>query len=300
MFFTVLNKIKSAGHVPASFFKVVFLSAFIFVFSCSSNEETEKGKEVASVYDYKLYTNEILEALPSGLSEEDSLEFVKDYTETWIRENILLHHAEEKLSGMKEIIENRLAKYKRSLMIYEFEKQKMEEELDTLVSDQEMKLYYENNKHDFELKDYILKCLYVKLEKGTAGEENLLKWIKSEKREDWLKLDEFCAKNAVSFYQDRDNWIFLNDILRDVPLEIPNKVSFLKGNKMVHFSDDEYTYVLNILDYRLKEETSPFSLERENIKSRILQSRMNALLKELRNNLIKTAYDEDEVSVEND
>lgn len=300
MFFTVLNKYKSAGLVPASFFKVVFLSTFIFVFSCSSNEETDKGKEVASVYEYKLYTNEILEALPSGLSEEDSLEFVKDYTETWIRENILLHHAEEKLSGMKEIIENRLAKYKRSLMIYEFEKQKMEEELDTLVSDQEMKSYYENNTRDFELKDYILKCLYVKLEKGTKGEENVLKWIKSEKREDWLKLDEFCANNAVSFYQDRDNWIFLNDILRDVPLEIPNKVSFLKGNKMVNFSDDEYTYILNILDYRLKEETSPFSLERENIKSRILQSRMNALLKDLRNNLIKTAYEDDEVSVEND
>ena len=300
MFFTVSNKIKSAGHVPASFFRVVFLSAFILVLSCSNDEETEKGKEVASVYDYKLYTNEIREALPAGLTEEDSLEFAKDYTETWIRENILLHHAEEKLSGMKEVIENRLAKYKRSLMIYEFEKQMMEEGLDTLVSNQEMKLYYENNKHDFELKDYILKCLYVKLEKGTAGEENVLKWIKSDKREDWLKLDEFCAKNAVSFYQDRDNWIFLNDILRDVPLEIPNKVSFLKGNKMVHFSDDEYTYVLNILDYRLKEEISPLSLERENIKSRILQSRMNALLKELRNNLIKTAYDENEVSVEND
>lgn len=300
MFFTVLNKLKGAGHVPASFFKVVFLSTPFFVFSCSSNEETDKGKEVASVYEYKLYTNEILEALPSGLSEEDSLEFVKDYTETWIRENILLHHAEEKLSGMKEIIENRLAKYKRSLMIYEYEKLKMEEELDTLVSDQEMKSYYENNKRDFELKDYILKCLYVKLEKGIAGEENVVKWIKSEKREDWLKLDDFCAKNAVSFYQDRDNWIFLNDILRDVPLEIPNKVSFLKGNKMVHFSDDEYTYILNILDYRLKEETSPFSLERENIKSRILQSRMNALLKELRNNLIKTAYEEEEVSIKKD
>src|SRR5688572_15662875 len=99
MFFTVSNKFKGAGLVPASFFKVVFSSALIFVFSsCSSDEETDKGKEVASVYEYKLHTNEILEALPSGLSEEDSLEFVKDYTETWIRENILLHHAEEKLS----------------------------------------------------------------------------------------------------------------------------------------------------------------------------------------------------------
>lgn len=278
----------------------MFCIVTVLLFSCSSNEEAEKGKEVASVYEYKLYTNEILEALPSGLSEEDSLDFVKNYTETWIRENILLHHAEEKLSGMKATIENRLAKYKRSLMIFEFEKQMMEEELDTVVTESEMKIYYENNKQDFELKDYILKCLYVKLEKGTSGEENALKWIKSDKREDWLKLDEFCSKNAVSFYSDRDNWIFLNDILRDIPLEIPNKVSFLKSNKLVNFSDEEFTYILSILDYRLKEETSPFSLERENIKSRILQSRMNSLQKELRNKLIKTAYEEDEVSIQNE
>jgi hypothetical protein len=190
-----------------------------------------------------------------------------------------------------------LEKYKRSLMIYEFEKQWMEEKLDTVVTDTEMKDHYEKNKQDFELKDYIMKCLYVKLEKGVSGEENVLKWMKSDKREDWLKLDEYCAHNAVSFYHDRDNWIFLNDILRDVPLEIPNKVSFLKGNRTVHFSDEEITNILIILDYRMKEETSPFSLERENIKSRILQSRMNTLLKDLRNKLIKTAYEEDEVNI---
>jgi len=300
MFFTVLNKRRGAGLNPASFFIVVFISASFSFLSCSSNDEMEKGKEIASVYEYKLYSNEIVEAIPSGLSEEDSLQFVKDYTDTWIRENILLHHAEEKLEGMKESIAKRLEKYKRSLMIYEFEKQWMDDELDTLITENEMKSYYDNNKKDFELKDYILKCLYVKLEKGTKGEENVLKWIRSEKREDWLKLDEFCVQNAVSFYQDRDNWIFLNDILRDVPLEIPNKVSFLKGNKLIHFSDDEFTYILVILDYRLKEETSPFSLERENIKSRILQSRMNTLLKEMRNNLIKNAYDEEEVIIKND
>jgi hypothetical protein len=291
---------KGAGLVLASFFKVVLISASFTFFSCSSNEETDKGKEIASAYEYTLYSNEIVEAVPSGLSEEDSLEFVKDYTETWIRENILLHHAEEKLEGMKESIANRLEKYKRSLMIFEFEKQWMEEKLDTIITDVEMKSYYENYKKDFELKDYILKCLYVKLEKGTKGEENVLKWIRSEKREDWLKLDDFCSKNAVSFYQDRDNWIFLNDILRDVPLDIPNKVSFLKGNKLINFSDDEYTYVLSILDYRLKEEISPFSLEKENIKARILQSRMNTLIKEMRNKLIKNAYDDEEVVIKND
>jgi hypothetical protein len=297
MFFTVSNKLNGAGITPASFFVFAGMLFLPMIFSCSSGEEVKKGEKIATVYEYELYTNEIREAIPTGLSEEDSLEFVKNYTETWIRECVLLHHAEQKMEGNKEAIENRLEKYRRSLMIYELEKIWLEEELDTSITESEMKKYYEKNKSDFELKDYILKCVYIKLEKNTQGEEKALQWIKSEKKEDWIKLEEYSEQNAVSYYQDRDNWIFLNDILRDVPMEIPNKVSFLKGNKLVHFSDEEFTYILYILDYRLKEETSPYSMEKENIKSRILQSRMNELTRTMRNKLIKNAYNENEVTI---
>lgn len=297
MFFTVLNNNPKAGRVPAFFFNYLFFAVVIFIFSCSSNEETAQGKVIAEVYGYKLYSSELQEAMPEGLNADDSLDFVKDYIDTWIKENILLHHAGEELSGKTEMIDQRLEKYKRSLMIYELEKIWVEKELDTLISEKEMRDYFEKNKHDFELKDFILKCVYVKLEKGTPGEDKVLKWIRSDKKEDWLKMDEFCRSSAVSHYHDRDNWIFLNDILRDVPMEIPNRVSFLKSNKFIHFSDDEFTYILYILDYRLKEEASPFSMEKENIRSRILQLRMNTLLKEKRNKLVKNAYENDEIEI---
>jgi len=166
-----------------------------------------------------------------------------------------------------------------------------------VVSSAEISSYYQENKKDFELKDYIIKCMYVKLEKETEGKDKVLLWMKSDKKEDLLKLEEFCTRNAVSFYQDRDNWIFLNDILRDVPLETPNKESFLRNNKLVNFEDEEFAYILIILDYRMKEETSPLSLERENIKARILQSRMNELIKEMRNKTVKSAYENDEVKL---
>jgi hypothetical protein len=288
---------KGAGLKPASFFNAIFIMAFLSMVSCQSDDDPSKGNAVAVVFENRLYDGEILEALPKGLNETDSLEFVKNYIDTWIKENILLHSAESELSERAKDMETRIEKYRRSLLIYEYEKQYVEDHLDTNVSAKEMEKHYNENKQNFELKDYIIKGVYVKLEKSIPGKENVLKWIKSGKKDELLKLEEFCRVNAVSFYHDRDNWIFLNDILRDVPLEIPNKESFLKSNKLVQFEDEEYFYVLQILDFRMKAETSPLSLEKDNIKARILQSRMNELIKTMRNNLVKKAYQEDEVKI---
>lgn len=301
MFFTVLNKkyLKVAGFIPASFFYSIFLMSVLFI-SCGNNEDEAQGEIIATVYDKKLYLSEISEMIPSGLDENDSLEFVKNYIDQWTKENILLHNAEKDLANNSQDINRRIEKYRRSLLIYEFEKKYIDEHLDTNISNAEIEAHYSENKDDFELKDYIIKAVYIKFDVKQNDKAKVLKWLKSGKREDLLKLDEYCSKSALSFYHDRDNWIFLNDILRDMPLEIPNKESFLKSNKLVEFSDDEYYYILQILDSRMKEEVSPMSLEKENIKARILQSRMNELLKSMRNKMIKNAYDENEVKLSNE
>lgn len=297
MFYIALNSRRVAGKSPASFFKGIFIASVFFIQACSSDDDPEKGKHIASVYDKHLYENELLAAIPEGMNETDSAEFVKNYVDTWIRENILLHEAEEKLADRTDEIADRLEAYRRSLMIYEYEQWFLRENLDTLITDSEIEKYYQKNQKDFELKDYIIKCVYVKLEKENSSTDKVVRWIQSGKKEDLLALDEFCRNQAISYYHDRDNWIFLNDILRDVPLETPNKESFLKNNKLVHFSDEEFTYVLQILDYRLKDETSPLSLEKDNIKARILQSRMNESIKSMRNKAVKNAYDNDEVEI---
>lgn len=305
MSFTALNNITKnhfgAGLIPASFFYFLIGVALVFN-SCSSENEESKGKVIASVYDKKLYLEEVTEMIPIGMMPEDSLEFVKSYIQQWTNENILLHHAEKELGENTKSITRRIEKYRRSLMIYEFEQSYIQKNLDTLISEEEIEKHYQENQDDFELKDYIIKAVYIKFDVSISAKDkaNVLKWLKNAKKEDLIKLEEYCGPNALSFYHDRDNWIFLNDILRDMPMEIANKEAFLRANKMVEFSDDEYYYVLQILDSRMKEEVSPLSLEKENIKARILQSRMNNLLKSMRNKMILKAYDENEVKLSNE
>lgn len=306
MFFTALNKIKTknqngAGFYSASFF--YFLLGFnIFFSSCSSSNEEESGTVVATVYNKQLYLDEIKEMMPIGMMPEDSLEFVKNYIQQWTNENILLNQAEKELGENTKSINRRIEKYRRSLMVYEFEQLYIQRNLDTVISDEEIEKHYNENQDDFELKDYIIKAVYIKFDVAISAKDkaNVLKWLKGAKKEDLIKLEEYCGPNALSFYHDRDNWIFLNDILRDMPMEIANKEAFLRANKLVEFSDDEYYYVLQILDSRMKEEVSPLSLEKENIKARILQSRMNELLKSMRNKMILKAYDENEVKLSNE
>lgn len=306
MSFIVSNNIISKNHygagiIPASFF--YFLIGFIpLLTSCSSEEETESGEVIATVYNKHLYLDEITEMIPIGMMPEDSLEFVKNYIQQWTNENILLHQAEKELGENTKSIQRRIDKYRRSLMIYEFEQSYIQKNLDTIISDEEIEKHYNDNQDDFELKDYIIKAVYIKFDVSISAKDkgNVLKWLRGAKKEDLIKLEEYCGPNALSFYHDRDNWIFLNDILRDMPMEIANKEAFLRTNKMVEFSDDEYYYVLQILDSRMKEEVSPLSLEKENIKARILQSRMNDLLKSMRNKMILKAYDENEVKLSNE
>lgn len=303
MYFTVSNNKYhyGAGKSPASFFYILFGLAILFS-SCSSEDETEQGEIVASVYDKHLYLDEITEMIPVGMMAEDSLEFVKNYIQQWTNENILLYNAEKELSNDSKVIERRIEKYRRSLLIYEFEQQYLQKNLDTIISDEEIEKHYSENQDDFELKDYIIKAVYIKFDVSITAKDKgkVLNWLRSAKKDDLIKLSEYCGPNAISFYHDRDNWIFLNDILRDMPLEIANKEAFLRTNKLVEFSDDEYYYVLQILDSRMKEEVSPLSLEKENVKARILQSRMNNLLKSMRNKMILKAYDENEVKLSNE
>lgn len=266
----------------------IILCALFLINACIKKPDEKKG--IASVYDKTLYLEEILAFMPEGLNATDSMAFVKNYTDAWIHENILLHQAEQFLPEENNKMKYRLEKYKRSLLLYEFEKEYLREKLDTNISFDEIEKHYIENSNDFKLADYIVKVLYVKLYKNDKNKVNVLQWYKSTKNEDLIKLEKYCAEKAVNYYNDNENWIYFNDLLREIPIKTEDKSAFLKNNKSLFFEDDEFAYFVNIYEYKLKDAVSPLSLEQENIKARILNSRSAELIKQLRNDLINEAY----------
>jgi len=283
----ILNKLTYPFRKPDSIGLSFFVGLFLFC-SCGG-DSAEKSKVLASVGSEELTMEEVMPFIPDQASKEDSAAFVRNFVDMWIRETVIVLQAEKTLPEEVRNVDARLANYRRSLLIYEFEKTYAAQKLDTVVTEEEIEKHYTENKADFKLADYIVKVLYVKLNKDQEGKEKVVKWYKSTDQDDLLQLEKFCSENAVSFYNEAESWIFFNDLLKEVPLKIEDKVSFLKNTKHVNFDDEEFSYYLAIYDYQLKDDYSPLGLERDNIKSRILNARKTELIQKMRADLLKEA-----------
>jgi hypothetical protein len=66
-----------------------------------------------------------------------------------------------------------------------------------------------------------------------------------------------------------------------------------------YFSDEQYTYFINILDYKLKDEAPPLEFLESEIKNIIVAQRMHDLLEEKGSKLIKSIKAKHEISIHN-
>jgi hypothetical protein len=269
-------------------FLVIF--AVITLYSCSGNKKPEDA--VARVYDDYLTASALEGIVPEGIYGEDSLQVIRDYMNSWIRQKLILRHAEKNLNKDQKDFTKQLEDYRNSLIIFTYEQELVRQKLDTLVNDKEIIDYYEQNKSDFELKDNIVKVWYVKLRKDSPlAQFRLL--IRSDKPGDFKKLTDLCAKNAVNSFLDDGNWLLFNDILKEIPIKTYNQEEYLKNNRFIEIQDSAFTYMLNIKGFMIKESESPLGFEKENIRSIIINKRKLKLISDMQDGLYKNAAGRD-------
>ncbi|MCK9613033.1 MAG: hypothetical protein PHR81_00875 [Bacteroidales bacterium] len=266
------------------------LSIFAIVvlfFSCKS-ADNDMGDAVARVYDKYLFLSEIEEILPDGISKDDSILIVQEYIDNWIRQQLLIRQAEKNLNKNQKDFAKQLEEYKNSLIVFEYESQLVKQKLDTTVTDKEIEDYYEQNKSDFELKENIVKVVYVKIPKNVpATLPHTL--IRSDKPQDKNKLQDFCHKYATNYYLEDQNWLLFNDILKEIPINTYNQEEYLKNNRLIEIQDSSYTYLMNIKGFMIKESISPISFEANNIRDIIINKRKLELIDNMKNDIYENA-----------
>lgn len=271
-----------------SFLSVGIILVLLFS-SCENEKKVDDRVKIARVGNVYLYEQDFIKDIPTGLTEEDSLAFCNQHLNNWIEEQIVLQKAEEVLPDEKKNVEDRLEKYRKSLIIYAFEQKFIKERLDTVVFDKEIEEYYAAHEDDFMLKDYIVKALYLKLSKQTPNIEKADLHYKLQKEEDVNEIRYYADLYAVKFHYDSTQWLFFDDVLKEIPLQDVNVESFIRKKKKVKFEDDEFVYFLNIMDFTLKDAISPLSFEKEKIKTIVLNLRTIDLRNKLREDLFDDA-----------
>jgi len=264
---------------------------------CACNAKHGKDEKVlARVNDKKLYASDIQSVLPPGSSESDSLDMLNEYVDNWVHQQLVVSQAEKNLSDEEKDFSQQLEDYKNSLIIYKYESKLINQKLDTNVSDEEIMQYYEKNKANFELKENIVKVVYIKIPKNIppAVPRQL---IRSDNATDLKKLQDFCHKYAVNYYLDAQNWLLFNDILKEIPINTYNQEEYLKNNRMIEIQDSSFTYLMNIKGFMIKESLSPLSFEKNNIRDIIINKRKVALVENMRNDVYNDALKKGKIEV---
>lgn len=265
-----------------STFRSIYYILFFLTLSISCKNENKEVK-LARFNDVFLYQSELINEIPITLNENDSAIFANNYIHKWLVDQMIMEKSEEMIPLKFNSVEKKINKYKRSLITYEFEQFYINKRLDTSISYLEINDYYTSHLDDFVLNDYVVKCMYMKVPKKSKIIKDVKKnyHIINEKMVD--QMVKLGQKENVKFYYNPEEWIFFDDLLKELPiLENYSKVEFIKKKKKTIIEYNDYVYFVNIFDFIIKNGTSPLSFETNKIKSIILNRRSRDLRKKLR------------------
>ncbi len=275
-----------------------YIIIVLFLYSCKTESDKDQNLvAIAKANNEYLYMDDIKDIVPQGTATKDSAELIKKYIDNWIHESLVIQKAESNLSEEQKNVEKQLKDYRNSLITYAYEKELVKQKLDTTITDSEIEVYYNNNQSDFELKDNIIKVIYVKVDKKAPGIDKLKKWYKSDNLKDREQLSSYCHQFAANFYLDDSSWLLFDDLLKEIPIQTYNKELFLQNNRFVEVSDNLNNYYVNIKGFKIRNSLSPLTFEKENIKNIILNKRKLELITKMKEDVYNDAINNKKIEI---
>lgn len=254
--------------------KLVKYALLLFIIvSCDNQKQDANDLPIARVFDKSLYTSQIKNVIPEGLTGVDSLTWVKDYVDKWVRKEILLIKAEENLSELEKDVDKQIDDYRTSLLIFKYEQNLIQQKLDTNITNKEIEEYYSKNGSNFILNNNIVKALYIKVPRTAPDIWKLRRWYRSDDEEHIKELDAYCFNNAEKYDYFNENWVQFDMIRNQMPRMYQTTENLLKSRTSIEVRDSTHYYFVRLYDYRLAGDINPIENVRSNIKNIILNKR---------------------------
>lgn len=252
---------------------------------------------VARVYSHELHRSDLAGLVPPGLSSDDSAAIVDNYVDQWVRQMVVLSKAEK---NVKQDFSKQLDEYRNSLVTYAYERQIVDQLLDTVVTERQLREYYDEHRDDFQLKNSIVKAVYVIAPKKSPAAPALRNLVNKHVFSDAeiVDMEQLATRHGMQGYYDADTWIPFYTLQSAVPITTYNENLFLRQNHSIVLSDDSLTYFVRIIAYRVADDISPLDVQRQAIKSIIINRRKVDLLAKMQNDLMEEAEKGGHVTVE--
>ncbi|UCE92635.1 MAG: hypothetical protein JSV73_07290 [Flavobacteriaceae bacterium] len=264
--------------------KFLYLMMLILLSGCGKADPEVDA--VARVGEKFLSKQELIDAMPQGLSEEDSLLFRNNYIKMWATKELLLDKARINVDDDEGEIENLVRNYEKELLIDKYKKALLQQELDTVITEADIDEYYESNKNVYRLNQELIQLKYIHFSNDLNDSKEVIRLFKSNDKEDLQTLiDRELEFNSFSF--NDSIWVSFKDV--------ENKLYFLREEKsikkdqFIQKEDSLGVYLLAVRDIRERNDIAPKNYVIPTIRQMILHKRKLELMNEIEKTLMVDA-----------
>jgi hypothetical protein len=255
---------------------VVFTAAIILACEDVSRQQQEP---VARAFGSYLYREDLAGIFPANINQADSIRIARQFIERWIRNQLYLRLAETNLPEDEKNVEKQIENFRASLLIHKYQQYLLGQNLDTIISMNEINNYYDNHPGNFVLHRPAITGIYIKIPISAPDRDRILTWFRGDN--DLIRLENYAARYAAEYLFFVEEWVYLNDVFGNLPSGSREPPDGIPGPDHIAVTDDEYQYFIGITGFLPARSQMPLSLASRKIKTIILNQRKIKFLNEL-------------------
>ena len=244
---------------------------------------------VARVGEHRLMRSELAAYIPAGVSSEDSLALAQSYIKSWAEELIFLDMAEKHLSNEEKDVTKDLEDYRRTLLKYRYEERYINDRLDTLISDEEVRAYYREHMDKFLVDRPLLKVRYMIIPADSRSLKTIKELMSSDDAMDAIAADSLAFTAALRYVDSSDAWMDAIILARELGTDEVSMMSALRNRTIEFKGDDGLLRVAYVVDMVQKGSPAPLDYCEERIKDILLSARKHELVGGLERDLLNDA-----------
>jgi len=166
-----------------------------------------------------------------------------------------------------------------------------------VVTEQEIKTYYDANQENFQLKKPILKVSYIKLPADAPKVSMVKRLFTSKDMRDQDLLEKYCFRYSPTFSLMDTAWHYTDELEKLFPVSKIGENNYDNLNRIFQISEDNTLYLIILRDSKFRDSLSPLAFEKENIKNLILNQRKLALINSMETTVFNEAQKNNELEI---
>ena len=254
------------------------------------NEDIHNGKTpIARVFDSYLYYEDLGKLVPKGASSSDSTSLVTQYIDVWVKQQLMIKKAELNLTSEQMDVQKQLDEYRNNLLIYKYKDAFVKENLDTVVTQEQIAEYYHNNPDNFMLNTPAARCIFVQMIDAADDVYNMQRLLNFHSEKDSLALLELCHEKAAKFETFDNHWTTLAQASNLMPTAVSEKDFALKAHGIIRINEGAYVYLMKIRDFMPVGDVMPYEMAEPSISMILLNKRKTEIINRLEKSIFDNA-----------